>query len=484
MSRIPSAICLFFLAASTVAAEGGVHSIPLTLHPAAAPIPALKYPLLPELRDTTTGNAVTHYRQAFKNMKQDAPPSRDWYPAIDQWMAVSLKDFPREEASQFLKQCETTFQEVDAGARTENCDWGLTEELRKKGVATLLADVQHMREIAALLQLRIRYEIAEGRFDRAILALQTGFAMSRHLADSPTLISALVGLAVSMIVEKRLEEFVQQPDAPNLYWSLTDLPRPFIDLRKPMQGERIMAYGSFPGLIEATADLNAKPWTPEQVEKVVGMFREFDDQGNAVLKVKDQAEILLRLAARHEAAKKILIEKGRPKDLVDAMPHIQVGLLVAMEQYDQVFDENLKCQSLPFWEAAPAFTRAEARQKEIMEAKDGPAIPVARVLFGQVKKVFTARTRIDRQFAALRCVEAVRLYAAAHTGKPPASLDEIKDAPLPLDPVNNKPFNYRLVGDRIFLTCAPFPSPTPANYDTPTFELILKPNAEAPSGGR
>jgi hypothetical protein len=50
--------------------------------------------------------------------------------------------------------------------------------------------------------------------------------------------------------------------------------------------------------------------------------------------------------------------------------------------------------------------------------------------------------------------------------------------------VNNKPFNYRLVGDRVFLTCAPFPSPAPANYDTPTFELILKPNAETPSGGR
>jgi hypothetical protein len=285
-------------------------------------------------------------------------------------------------------------------------------------------------------------------------------------------------------VEKRLEEFIQQPDAPNLYWSLTDLPRPFIDLRKPTQGERIMVYGSFPGLIEATADLNAKPWTPEQVEKVVALFRAFDDQENTILKVKDEAEILLRLPARHEAAKKILIGQGRPKELVDAMPHIQVGLLVAMEQYDQVFDENLKCQSLPFWEAQPAFAKAEARQKEIMEAKDGPAIPVAKVLFCQVKKVFAARTRIDRQIAALRCVEAIRLYAAAHDGKPPASLDEIKDAPLPLDPVNNKPFNYRLVGERAFLTCPVFPSLTPGNYDTPTFELILKPNAEAPSGGR
>jgi hypothetical protein len=484
MTRNLLASCLLFLAVSTAAAEGDVPSLPLVLYPAAAPSPAMKYPLLPELRDTIPGNAATHYRQAIKNMKQDAPPGRDWYPAIDQWMAVSLKDFPKVEVSQFLKQCDTTFQEVDAGARSENCDWGLTEELRKKGVATLLDDVQHMREIAALLQLRIRYEIAEGRFDRAIRALQTGFAVSRHVADSPTLIGALVGIAISMIVEKRLEEFIQQPGAPNLYWSLTDLPRPFIDLRKPMQGERIMAYGSFPGLTEAAADLGAKPWTPEQVEKIVAQFREFDDQENTILKMKDRAEILLRLAARHEAAKKILIAQGRPKELVDAMPHVQVGLLVAMGQYDQVFDENLKCQSLPFWEAEPAFARAAARQKAILEEKDGPAIPVGRVLFSQVKKVFAARTRIDRQIAALRCVEAVRLYAAAHDGKLPASLNDVKDAPLPLDPMKGKAFDYRRVGDRAFLTCPPFPSPTPRNYDTPTFELILKPNAGSPSGGR
>ena len=30
----------------------------------------MQYALLPELRDTTPGNAADHYRQAIKNMKQ------------------------------------------------------------------------------------------------------------------------------------------------------------------------------------------------------------------------------------------------------------------------------------------------------------------------------------------------------------------------------------------------------------------------------
>jgi hypothetical protein len=478
MKRMLSALTLVLLAAATAAtaaADDDVRSKPLTLHLPAPAARALKYALLPELSDTTPGNAVVHYRLAIVNMKQDAPPSRDWYPMFDRWLAAPLKDLPRKEMGEFLKQCETTFQEVDAGARSEQCDWGLTEELRKKGYATLLPDVQEMRAIAALLPVRIRFELAEGRLDKAVRAMQTGFAMARHVADAPTLISALVGLAISAIMIERLEEVLQQPEAPDFYWALTDLPRPFIDLRKPMQGERVGVYGSFPGAAEMAADLNAKPWTPEQVDKVVMVFKEFADQGNDFQQVKEEAVILLRLAARHESAKKMLIDQGRPKELVDAMPHIQVGLLVALQQYDEQFDELLKWQSLPFWEAQPGMMKAQERVKDLQNIKDGPAIPLAKAMLPAVMKVFGAQTRIDRRIAALRCVEAVRLHTAAQDGKFPSSLDEIKEVPVPTDPVDGKPFGYRVVGDRAFFSSTPFPGQAVGNFNTPTYELIWKP---------
>ena len=100
---------------------------------------------MPELRDTTPGNAVDHYHQAIKNMKQDAPPERDWYPSLDQWMAAPLKDFPRDEVRPFLKQCESTFQEMEAAARSEQCDWRLTEKERQRGYTVLLPDIQQIR---------------------------------------------------------------------------------------------------------------------------------------------------------------------------------------------------------------------------------------------------------------------------------------------------------------------------------------------------
>ena len=158
-------------------------------------------------------------------------------------------------------------------------------------------------------------------------------------------------------METRLEELIQQPDAPNLYWSLTDLPRPFIDLREPMQGERIMAYGNFPGMAEMVADLNAKPMTAEQVTKLLDVHTlslELDPSlGNVVAGVV----VARRMLGRHEAAKKLLIAQGRPKELVDAMPHLQVAMLDAFLQYDQLFDDAVKWQSLPFWEACQAWRR-------------------------------------------------------------------------------------------------------------------------------
>ena len=71
-------------------------------------------------------------------------------------------------------------------------------------------------------------------------------------------------------------------------------------------------------------------------------------------------------------------------------------------------------------------------------------------------------------------MEAVHLYAAGHDGKLPASLGDVKDVPIPDDPVTGQPFGYRLVGDRAFFSSTPFPGYPAINATTPTYELIIK----------
>ena len=88
--------------------------------------------------------------------------------------------------------------------------------------------------------------------------------------------------------------------------------------------------------------------------------------------------------------------------------------------------------------------------------------------------VYAASVRLDRHIAALRCIEAIRLHAAANGGKLPAKLSDIKAVPVPTDPATGRPFVYRVQGDRVTLRDPPRPDGSPA-LPTPLFyEITFK----------
>src|SRR5262249_5502394 len=85
---------------------------------------------------------------------------------------------------------------------------------------------------------RFRIEVAGRHYDDAIRTAKTMFAFARHLGENPTHAANQLGLSVAHLVLDVLEEMVQQPNCPNLYWALTDLPCPLVDLHKGFQGDR------------------------------------------------------------------------------------------------------------------------------------------------------------------------------------------------------------------------------------------------------
>lgn len=80
--------------------------------------------------------------------------------------------------------------------------------------------------------------------------------------------------------------------------------------------------------------------------------------------------------------------------------------------------------------------------------------------------------KLDRHVAALQCIEALRLYAAAHDGKFPSNLTEIIEVAVPGDPVTGKPFIYHRTGSKAVLE-APAPE-TAKPEDAMRYELTLK----------
>jgi hypothetical protein len=469
--------CLALVAAALAAPASAqeVEPIRITFRPAAPAGPALRYHLLPALHETTAGNAAERYKRAIAAMKKigDATGAGG---ELDDLLELPPGELPRDKARELLKSYAEVFRLADRAARSESCDWGITERVRKMGIGVVLPEVQDMRALALLLALRARLDALEGRTDQAVRDLQTGFAAGRHVADNPTLICSLVGLAITAITAKELDLLLAQEKAPNLYWALADLPKPFIDMRKGMEGERLFFYGTFPGLLEAVNNPDAPPLTPEQIKPGVKLLVEEFAFGKDY---PSRAAVSLLIRAKHKAAKAALEAAGFPRAQVERMPHMEVALLHAAQQYDRLYDEALKWQTFPYPEARKGLEQAKraalkARTLGLLPAADAPALPLATLFVPATQKVWAARARTDRRFAALRCVEAVRLYAAEHGGKLPGKLEDIKDVPVPADPYTGKPFTYRLAGAAATLEGPPPPGERANASNALKYELVVE----------
>jgi len=123
-----------------------------------------------------------------------------------------------------LQQLKPTLQLVEQAARCNQCNWPPFDP------EPLPQNLSEYRKLAYLLSLQARLQIAQGQYDQAVGTIQTGLAMARHVGKGPTLVQRLVSIAIAALMCGQLEQFVQSPDAPNLYWALQSLPKPFVDL--------------------------------------------------------------------------------------------------------------------------------------------------------------------------------------------------------------------------------------------------------------
>ena len=115
-------------------------------------------------------------------------------------------------------------------------------------------------------------------------------------------------------------------------------------------------------------------------------------------------------------------------------------------------DELFKWANVPYPRAYKGLDEADRRINAcLQDMKQG--LPFVAVL-PAIRSVFLVPVRIDRRLDAIQCIEAIRLYAAAHGGALPPSLEAISEAPVPMDPATGKPFEYK-VGDHSATLTAP-----------------------------
>ncbi len=414
----------------------------LTVTPKAVAVPELQYRLFPLTSERKPGDAAPIYLR-FAHERRDEV-KKDLWDKADKWIAAPIDQLPLDEMKTWLQGYAYNLKQLDLGARRKSCDWNYTLDAGDL-FGILLPDVQEMRMYAKLLAIKARYEIATGQFAEAVRTLETGFAFAQHIAEGPFLINDLVAVAAATDMANRLLELADRPNAPNLYWALTAMPRPLIDQRKAVEFEQRVGELEFPELFTADQPRTAAEWDAALAKYRASYRRVMAMLGGGEKPGERPPPEPLPEEKQIEAGRKYLVETlGTDGKKVEAMPNAQVLLLYHAALYRQYRDDPYKATYLPYAEAAPLLAAA---RKRLDDAPPTEAANFARALLPALGRCMYAQARLERTLAALRTVEALRLHAADHKGQLPDKLADVTAVPLPNDPVTGKPFEYKRDGD-------------------------------------
>lgn len=454
----------------------------IELRPAAEPVPALKYRLVPERRSLVPGNAAIFYHRAINMLKANpawntvkesqtpgAGTGRSEEQDVADWIDGPIARLPRDEAKTMLDRYQNVMKEIELGTMRADCDWEFDQ--RTEGIDLMLPEIQDTRSLARLVTLRTKLAILDGKIDEAMHWIETGLVLGRHAGKGPFVIQALVGVAIDSIMARCFEDLIQTPGTPSLYWALADRPRPFIDMRYPLEGERYLLEKELPEL----STLDQGPWSLDQAQRFADelqrkLFRLASGEpipGTNGAMPMDLSATVRRLGVAAMAAKiypearRSLIDGGRPESQVEAMPVIQVAALATILEYQRVRDDSYKWMNLPYWQS---HDRIEQSVSTSMDEKlANPLLTLFRLVTPALNSVRLAAVRLERRLDALQCIEAIRLYAEAHQGTLPPNLDALKDSPAPIDLATGTPFHYTVDGDSATLS-APVPPSAPDHH--------------------
>jgi hypothetical protein len=252
-------------------------------------------------------------------------------------------------------------------------------------------------------------------------------------------------MAIANLAMGPLEEMLEQPRCPNLYWALTNLPNPLVSLFTASQGERV---GILQWLFRDLDD--SAPMSADELKRFIAFMEKLVER-ESPKKLSKGLRAWLDERTNNEgmvsAARHRLVEFGLLEAQVRLFPADQVILLDEKRELEARVDDVMKTINLPLWYAEVVGNRYKQAREPL-----GPLAPVlvADEFVPAVDQAVRARARLDQRIALLRHVEALRLYAAEHNGTLPAKLSDVT-VPLPDDPFTGKPFHYEVTGNTAHL---------------------------------
>ena len=310
----------------------------LTVSPVSESCPALRYRLQKRVYQLKNDNAAVLYHSAIEECPQG---DDNLFEKIDQWRDMPLDQLPCGEVRQALYPFRPTFRCLELAALRSRCEWDMPIE---EGFSMLMPSLGTYRKIAYALSVQARLEIAEGQIDEALDTLTTGLSLARGLGKGPTVIQDLVGIAIAAVMFDQVGELIESPETPNLYWALTELPSPLIDLRHSLSYEYDLMFWEIPELRDLDQKILSEAQAAELVRKT---FQKFSDAG-----LWDQIDFdMLPMAwvmMHYVDAREFLFERNWELSRIEALPAAQVVMLYQFHEFQEAKDEMFKWMTLPY----------------------------------------------------------------------------------------------------------------------------------------
>ena len=238
-------IVLFVTIAPAEARRSAKGPVRLTIYPAKSGELEKKYQLIVNPEDQIDADAVPLYEKAAKLIPKDFNQKQ-----IRGWLDLPVEQLPQQQAEQALQKY---LEPLKLAVRASRCTESNWPEFKPEGK---IENLTEYRNLSYIVGLWARLEISRGGYEGGAIAIRTGFGMARHLGQGPTIIQGLVGSAISGIMCREFELYLQGKDSPNLYRTLADMPRPLIEMEQAIENEKKIAHGFV-----------SDKFTPEQIEK-------------------------------------------------------------------------------------------------------------------------------------------------------------------------------------------------------------------------
>lgn len=438
-----TAITAFVLLSFLATARGQQNLKPqeesFQLTAVAPPTPAMKYQLLyQKAYEKNPGNAATLYMDALLMVAPEELDLAD--KALDKYDAGDKAGFNSLAADKLDRP--GLMRELELAGHREYCDWGAPA--REEGVYALLPHLNNLRGIAMFVKVQALRQMEQGKIDDAINTFCIGYELSDNVSRERYLVSGLVSLGITKLMDDGLQQLMNRPDAPNLYWALSRFPSRKPIFTREIDGDSIW-WVALPVNLARLKDgqaLSAGEWqsTFDYIAELAANKPQFPAHEPSHTNPVGAAGpgVLSQARERYAQAHQVSPDAASQVDPIIVLGEYQ------FHQYDIACDEMSKLLGLPY----PTLL---AKTKEfddyaIKLKEQNPRNPFLKMLPTIHRGAWTF-ARTDRELAAMTAVEAIRSYAAANGGNLPSKLEDVTATPVPDNPATGMPFDYGVNGD-------------------------------------